>query len=273
MTLHQAALAGVPNKQRAEYASNRPAFEVVETADGGRIAFADWLDGDEGRAWLAGGADGGDEASTTPLKALLEEALRQEVALSGAARRPAIRLNVPVEVAQALLEANTGLAWVVGQLDRRRDIDPDRPSPTALTAALLACAMSGGVQHVAPDITWQAARRATEAAAKAAEDAAGTVGDLRELLEHLGAQIASATAQAASEVALEVSARVADAAVKARASDERAMLRLLASLVAMGGGADPMDALGSDAATRVENAARGQAAELLATDLGRAGRL
>jgi hypothetical protein len=40
----------------------------------------------------------------------------------------------------------------------------------------------------------------------------------------------------------------------------------------VGGEADPAGTLGSDAATRVENAARGQAAELLATDLGRAGR-
>ncbi|MDR2348598.1 MAG: hypothetical protein LBD90_08330 [Bifidobacteriaceae bacterium] len=53
------------------------------------------------------------------------------------------------------------------------------------------------------------------------------------------------------------------------------MLRLLAALVATNGGADadPADILGSDAATRVENAARSQVVELLETDAGRAGRL
>jgi hypothetical protein len=118
--------------------------------------------------------------------------------------------------------------------------------------------------------------------ADAADSAAAAVDDLRKLLETLGDKIASATANAASEVARQVAARVADAAatavVKARASDEKVMLRLLASLVAMNSGedngkADWAGVLGSDAATRVENAARDQAAELLATDLGRAGRL
>jgi hypothetical protein len=78
----------------------------------------------------------------------------------------------------------------------------------------------------------------------------------------------------ATTVAAQVSDAAATAGLKARTSDERVMLRMLASLAAASGaGADPADALGSDAATRVENAARAQAVELLETDAGRVGRL
>jgi hypothetical protein len=275
-----AALADIPAGQRAEFAASRPAFEMVETTDNRRIDFLDWLAGDEGQDWLGGGAEPDQHLPATPVEALLAEARRQEASLAGAARRPAIRLNIPLDVAQGLLKTNPALAWVVRRLDARPDADPDRPRPTALAAGLLAAATLGaaGVERAEPDITWQAARSATQAAADAAGSAAATVDDLRKLLETLGDKIASATADAASDVARQVAAKVADAAataaVKAHASDERVMLRLLASLVAMSGGeADPAGALGSDAATRVENAARDQAAELLATDLSRAGRL
>jgi hypothetical protein len=277
-------LADIPTDQRAEYAASRPAFEVVETTDNKRIDFLDWLAGDEGQAWLGGETETDQTLAVTPVEALLAESRRQEASLAGAARRPAIRLNIPVDVAQKLLKTNPALAWVVRRLDTRPDADPDRPSPTALAAGLLAAATLGAisVERAEPDITWQAARSATQAAADAADSAAAAVDDFRELLETLGDKIASATADAASEVARQVAARVADAAataaVNARASDERVMLRLLASLVVMNGGedngkADWVGVLGSDAATRVENAARDQAAELLATDLGRAGRL
>jgi hypothetical protein len=261
---------------------------MVEIGDDQRLDFVDWLASADGQAWLGGHnlepTQPTQARQPTPTQALLDETRRQASALMGASRRPVLRLNLPVETVGALLRANPALAWAVSQVEAKRGQDPERPSPTALAAGLLATATlhAADIEHADPDITWQAAKQATTAAAEAAGNAAGVVDDLRAVLEGLGDKIAAATAQAAGrisrEVASTVAAQVADAAataaLKARNSDERVMLRLLSTLVAMAGAdADPADMLGSDAATRVENAARAGAVELLETDAGRAGRL
>jgi hypothetical protein len=304
MSINLATLASIPPDQRAEYVRTRPPHEMVENGYQ-RIDFdPDWLASADGQAWLGGHdqaisrpvaakASQKVEAQTaqpTGTQALLEEARRQEQLLAGASRgETVIRINLPATLVSQFLQANPALAWVVSQVDSRRGRDPGRPSPTALAAGLLAAAtlQATGVEHAVPDITWQAAKAATVAAAEAAKNADNAVKNadsavdrLCEVLADLGGQIADATAKAAVQISREVSSatavQVADvaatAALKTRTSDERMLLRMLASLLARDGD-DPASLLGSDAAVRVENAARAQAAELLATDAGREGRL
>ncbi|MDR2348599.1 MAG: hypothetical protein LBD90_08335 [Bifidobacteriaceae bacterium] len=199
MTINQAALAAVPVEQRAGFAASRPSYEIVETGDDQRVGFADWLASGDGQAWLDGqagqpsGQPNGRAGQPTGTQALLDEARRHERALAGASRgQSVIRINLPLETAGQLLRANPALAWVIGQLDTKRDRDLERPSPSALAAALLAAATlhAADIEHADPDITWQAARQATTAAADAVRNADHAVDDLRDVLEGLGDKIA-----------------------------------------------------------------------------------
>ncbi|GAB2472369.1 hypothetical protein [Xylanimonas ulmi] len=295
MTLYTEQLAMVPPAQRAGYIADQPSYEMVADDDGDVLDLPDWLASDAGRSWLAGGdapaepaasrsnpAPPSETSAQTASRALLDAARAQSVALRGATNRPCLRLQIPVDLAVELLAGHPALALAVRELDTRKTPNKDTVAPQALAAALLAAASLHGasVEHAEPDLTWVAAREAAAASREAVRESAAATSDLHGEISGLGDKIAAEVARAAGQVAREVAsvvaAQVADAATVSRLAaeraDERVMLRLLATLLAhspVSSGADSIDLVASDKTTRMENAVREQAGELLATDAGR----